>query len=202
MGIDLLAWYAEVSDALQTRESLRDGMQYLLRYCNERDPWSGWGEIEGLDFDSGVSELENWLNSVLTKEPPPSSVKAFWFGIFEPVYDGEIAYDTYIAGADEFDPNDDESFEWACDTSYFPDGRYAHCKILHELYHILKGAGCPSSAMGEYILCLAYTAFSVRELAKRVDKKLWLGTAKQRGLAVGFDSGDAVLLEPLTSEVG
>jgi hypothetical protein len=195
MEHDLSAWHGEVSKALGSPASLRDGMQTLLAYCNKKHRWKGWGEIGKLDFDSDVAELEKWLNGVLKNEPPPTSVKAFWFGIFNPVYDGETSSDTYIAGASEFDP-DDESFEWACGPDYFPAGRYAHSKVLHQIYQTVNGS--PASAIGEYILCLGYTAFAVRELAKCVDKKLWLGKSKQRGLAVGFDSGDGVLLDAVS----
>jgi hypothetical protein len=201
MEHDLSAWYAEVSKALHAQASLAHGMQALLAYCGKQYAWKGWSQIRELDFDSDVADLEKWLRGVLRNEPPPNSVKAFWFGIFNPVYDGETSCDTYIAGASDFDP-DDATFEWACGADYFPDGRYAHCKILDEIYRIVNGARPRASAMGEYILCLAYTAFAVRELAKRVDKKLWLGKSKVRGLAVGFDSGDGVLLEALTRQAG
>lgn len=191
MEHDLSAWHGEVSKVIDAHRSLQDGMAALLAYCNKQHRWMGWGRIGELDFDADVAELEKWLDGVLAKEPPPSSVKAFWFGIFNPVYDGETTCDTYIAGTSEFDAND-ESFEWACGPDYFPDGRYAHSKILDRIYQIVNGS--PASGMGEYILCLGYTAFAVSELTKRVDKKLWLGKSKQRGLAVGFDSGDGVLL--------
>lgn len=199
MDHNLSAWYGEVSKTLDAQASLRDGMQSLLAYCNTQYRWKGWAEVGELDFDSDVAELERWLCSVLKKEPPPSSVKAFWFGIFNPLYDGKTSCDTRIAGASEFDP-DDESFEWACDPDYFPQSRYAHSMILHETYQIVSSS--PASAMGEYVLCLAYTAFAVRELAKRIDKELWLGKSKLRGLAVGFDSGDGVILDALSRKTG
>lgn len=195
MEHDLSAWHSEVLKGLDARTSLWAGMQPLLAYCNKQHRWKGWGEIGELDSDSDVAELEKWLNNVLKKETPPSPVKAFWFGIFNPVYDGETTCDTYIAGASEFDA-EDESFEWACGPDYFPDGRSAHSQVLHQIYQTVNGS--PASAMGEYILCLGYTAFAVRELARRVDQKLWLGKSRERGFAVGFDSGDGVLLEPLS----
>jgi hypothetical protein len=201
MEHDLGAWYGEVSKSLDAQASLADGMRALLAYCEKQYRWRGWGQIRDLDFDSDITKLEKWLNGVLKKEPPPSSVTAFWFGIFNPVYDGETSCDTYIAGASEFDP-EDKSFEWACGPDYFPGDRYAHSRILNDIYQIVKGALSPASAMGEYILCLAYTAFAVKELTERVDKKLWLGKSKQRGLAVGFDSGDGVLLESVSRYAG
>jgi hypothetical protein len=195
MEFDLSAWYGEITKALSADASLRDGMQTLLAYCNKKHRWKGWDNIGELDFDSDVGEMEKWLKGVLKNEPPPSSVKAFWFGIFNPIYDGETVCDTYMAGASEFNP-DDESFEWACDPDYFPDSACAHSQILRDFYQTVNGS--PVSLMGKYILCLGYTAFAIRELATKVDKELWLGTSKERGLAVGFDSGDAVLLRPLS----
>jgi hypothetical protein len=197
MDQDLSAWHVEIRKTLDVQMRLADGMQTLLAYCDNKHRWKGWGKLRELDYNSGVDELEKWLTDVLKRSAPPSSVKAFWFGIFNPVYEGQTSCDTYIAGTSEFDPGD-ESFEWACGPDYFPDGRYAHCRILEEIYQTVSGADSPAGAMGEYVLCLAYTAFAARELAKRIDKELWLGTSKQRGLAVGFDSGDGVLLEALS----
>ncbi|MFO0979635.1 MAG: hypothetical protein U0996_24765 [Planctomycetaceae bacterium] len=195
MQSDLSAWFGEVSKALDSQVSLRDGMQALLAYCNEQHPWRGWGKIGGLDFEADVARLGTWLNGVLKKEPPPDSVIAYWFGIYNPVYDRQASCDAYIAGTKKFDPGD-ESFQWACNPVYFPAGKYAHSKVLDQIYRAVNKS--PVSAMGEYTLCLGYTAFAVRELVRRTDKDLLLGKSDQRGLAVGFDSGDGVVLEAVS----
>jgi hypothetical protein len=52
----------------------------------------------------------------------------------------------------------------------------------------------------EYPLCLAYAAFAVRELLNRIDPKLVLDSVGPVGVAVGFDSGDFLLLGRFTDE--
>lgn len=46
----------------------------------------------------------------------------------------------------------------------------------------------------EYPLCLGYGAFAVRELLRQTDASLILGGSQAVGIAVGFDSGDFVIL--------
>jgi hypothetical protein len=50
----------------------------------------------------------------------------------------------------------------------------------------------------EYPLCLGYAAFAVRELLLSVEPSLMLGKSNSVGIAVGFDSGDFILLGELT----
>jgi HEAT repeat protein len=52
----------------------------------------------------------------------------------------------------------------------------------------------------EYPLVLGYSAFAVRELLGQVEPPLLLGRAESLGVAVGFDSGDFVLLGELTND--
>jgi hypothetical protein len=46
----------------------------------------------------------------------------------------------------------------------------------------------------EYPLCLAYTAFAVRDLLNVLDASVVLKAVGPVGVAVGFDSGDFLLL--------
>jgi hypothetical protein len=69
------------------------------------------------------------------KEPVPTSTKAFYFGLYNPCHDGEQTANLYLAGADQFD-EEDETLEWACDPAYFPAGRYSHSEILRDVYAI------------------------------------------------------------------
>jgi hypothetical protein len=197
MTSDIPEWHSEVSKVVISDLPVSDGMSFLLSYCSKQCRWKGWNEIRELDFDSDVKHLEKWLADVLTKEPPSGAVNAFWFGILNPVYDGEASCDMYVCGANVFDP-EDGSFEWACEPTYFPDDRYARSTVLHDIYRIVQSARSPACEMGEYLLCLAYAALAMRALTSNVKKQLWLGKAQQRGLAVGFDTGDGVLLDTLT----
>ena len=50
---------------------------------------------------------------------------------------------------------------------------------------------------GEYTLCLGYSSLIVGEWCRGPMREKLLGAARLRGVAVGFDSGDAVLIDVL-----
>ena len=92
-----------------------------------------------------------------------------------------------------FEP-DDLSFDWACDPDWRPETGYAHSEILRAIYRIAyEGASLGNDA--EYPLCLGYAALVIRQLLNPTGQSLFTNAAVgHTGVAVGFDSGDAVLL--------
>jgi hypothetical protein len=52
----------------------------------------------------------------------------------------------------------------------------------------------------EYPLCLAYTALAIRELLNTVNPRMVLTAVGTVGVAVGFDSGDFLLLGRYTRD--
>jgi hypothetical protein len=50
----------------------------------------------------------------------------------------------------------------------------------------------------EYPLCLAYGGLAIRDLLRSVEPSVFLGKSPSLGVAVGFDSGDFVLLGKLS----
>ena len=170
-----------------------DGMPALIDFCTKLEKWRGWSAIRKLDYGADCRRLQKWLDTVLTKEPPSKSIKAYWFGMFNPVVDGETTCGIYVAGSNTFDA-DDDSFEWACDPAYFPNRRYAQSQVLDEIYRRVKSAKGDVPSYGEYVLCLGYAGLTVKSLAQKAVTEVWLGSKKQRAVAVGFDSGDGFLL--------
>jgi len=68
-----------------------------------------------MEIEKIYSALEKWVKGM--NEEPASDVIAFNFGLFE----SEEGYMSYLIGAKEYDPEDDD---WACDESYTPANRY------------------------------------------------------------------------------
>ena len=195
---DISKSHAKVVDVLRVESSLDDGMASLIDFCAEHEKWRGWNALRKLEFSTDRSRLSRWLKGLLTKAPPPKPIKAYWFGLFNPIVDGKTTCGIYVAGASAFDPEDD-TFEWACDPAYFPDGRYAQSQVLGEIYQsVAKKAG--GASYGEYVLCLGYVGLVVKHLAIKFGPETWLGAARSRALAVGFDSGDGVLLGSVTKD--
>ena len=190
---------AKVEAVMSAGDSLDAGMASLIDFCAEHEQWRGWGALRKLDFSADQKRLHRWLKRLLTKEPPPKAIKAYWFGLFNPVVGGKTTCGLYVAGAKHFDAND-ESFEWACDPAYFPDGRYAESQVLDEIYRTVCKAKGSVSSYGEYVLRLGFVGLVAKALATTIEATTWLGTTRSRVIAVGFDSGDGVLVGSVTKD--
>jgi len=148
-----------------------------------------------------------------------------WFGLFNPVYEGEDSADIYVSGS----PYDPANGDWACAVCWKPRGAYARSRVLKEVFdisygeeglsygeealsYVEEGVSYYDKAMlsehgerflmndGEYPLCLAYGALAVRRLATELEPRVLLGDAQRRALFVGFDSGDLICIGELTGD--
>lgn len=206
----MTCWPLEfVQQVVKSHTGVLGGMIELVDYCKASCPSSVWDKILRLDFAKDVACLQAWLRHVLTDEPPAENIKAFWFGLFNPDIAGQISCDLYLSGSVEFDP-EDETFDWACltDESYLPNGGYAKSRVLHEIYHIVHSdqpvfphpckmglcKGNTSCWLGEYALCLGYACLSIKEVLRSIEPTLLLGKARTRAVAVGYDSGDGIII--------
>ncbi len=64
-----------------------------------------------------------------------------------------------------------------------------------ERYNKAKGS---VSEYGEYVLCLGFGGLIIKTLAERIAPETWLGNSRARAVAIGFDSGDGILLGSIT----
>jgi hypothetical protein len=142
-----------------------------------------------------------WLQRPFRDEPPDWPLRGLWFGLYNPCYDGcTPAADLYVCGSERFyaDPDDND---WVVGPRWWPEDRYARSAVLADVYRIAyrQGAGRDErdGCLGndaEYPRCLGYGALAVRALLGAVEPSQILERADEVGVAVGFDSGDFVLL--------
>jgi len=198
MSFDIHASYRLVSEAVRQTESVEAGMKRLLTVLCRRPQLSRLTTLKSYDFGFEAQRIESWLAGVLTLEPPQRRIKAYWFGLFNPVRNGNTGADIYVVGADKFNP-DDESFEWACDPVYEPRHRYCGSRANEDLFLATKALPPESQATAAYVLQLGFSALAVRRALHTIPRRLLLSGASTRAVAVGFDSGDALLLEPIAT---
>src|SRR5688572_5015660 len=124
---------------VKSASSVRRGMSQLLDYCESNLPNSVWASIRQLDLEGDAVTLHIWLEKVLASEPPSQEINAFWFGLFNPIRNGEASCDLYISGSTKFDPQD-ETGEWETwdDNSYLPERRYANSHVLNGIYRLVS----------------------------------------------------------------
>ncbi|MFO0906965.1 MAG: hypothetical protein U0794_01145 [Isosphaeraceae bacterium] len=200
MELDIGLAYQWVVEELARERRVAEAMSALIDQCEAERPHPDWASLRALPFDD-LSPLRKWLESPFLEEPSAVPLQGLWFGLFNPCPDGRTPVaDIYVCGSTRFDPDPDDN-HWAVGPEWWPNARYAHSAVLADLYRIAYRQGRPAAEQkgclgndAEYPLALGYGAFAVRELLGQVETSLLLGRSDSLGVAVGFDSGDFVLL--------
>ncbi len=187
--------------SLGSGQSIDRLMSGLIDRCEAARPHADWARLRALPYDD-LAPLIDWLPRPFLTEPTPIPLAGLWFGLFNPVREDLPTADLYVCGSDRFFAEEDDN-SWAVGPCWWPEHRYSTSPILDAVYRIAYGAGVTDNTEllqndAEYPLCLAYAAFAVRELLTRCDRALILGSSRRLGIAVGFDSGDFVVLGELT----
>ncbi len=191
--MDISAAWDEIVRITFSASTVADGMSALIDYTAQTQPSTEWDELRSLDYQGDALALRGWLAGVLADEPPASDVKAYWFGVYNPVVDDEASCGFYVSGATEdYTP---DTLDWACwmEGTYLPQGRYAPSQFLPALYRTAQGVE-GAELLGEYTLCLGYVWLAVMAMARSLEPRLFLGSAEERPIAAGFDDGDNILL--------
>jgi hypothetical protein len=184
-----------VVEVIRGRLPLSAGMAELVSLCAARLPHPVWDQVRNLDFEPDAHELQAWLEHVLLVAPPPHEIDGLYFGLGE-YRDDERDTGTIcrldLVGGSGFDSRDEECL-WAVDPTYIPDVVPADSGVLKTIYRQVQMAGERHATLGEYVLGLGYGFLAVREMAEALRPQV-LKDRSWRGLAVGFNCGDVVLL--------
>lgn len=167
---------------------LDQGWAALIALFSKAAPDKAWDELGRLRLGEDVDALQVWLRELGKKERPGDDVVALWFGLFEG-QDGESRETgalLYVAGADRFDPLDDD---WPCDPAWFPDGRYASPAALWRVSTALARAGAKARNVAD-LACVACAALLVRAALPAVAAAV--APKDPRAVGVGWDDGDVL----------
>jgi hypothetical protein len=164
-------------------------MLAVIDECERQRPADGWKHLRELDYEQDGYRLSSWLTSALAEGPASASFKGLWFGLFNPVVDGDSSADIYVAGSAEFEPT---GIDWACNSTFYPEGRYLESAVLGGIYRIAYRSDDGLGNDAEHPLVIACGAM----LAKAALESITLrGPFRPvEGAAVGFDSGDFFFL--------
>lgn len=206
MELDLGETHNWIVGELARRRPVAQSMAALIDHCEAARPHPDWAKLRALPY-ADLSPLLEWVQKPFREEPPEVPLKGLWFGLFNPCPDGRTPIaDIYVCGSERFDP-DPHDQSWAVGPDWWPDARYASSAVLADIYHLAYRQGSRAAEQktclgndAEYPLVLGYSAFAVRELLGQVKPPLLLGPARSLGVAVGFDSGDFVLLGELMND--
>lgn len=194
---NVYALFERIEAVVRDSCSVSEGMVAVIDFCAEARPHEDWRLFRALDFDEDVRHLADWLQTLLGRDGAPGTIDGLWFGLVNPIYDGEATADMYLGGGEDAAKNPDA---WTGKLTWTPDGD-ARSEVLDGIYRIAYDQGMDGLGnYAEYPLCLAYACVAVRWLAATLPSEVLLGEAKQRVIEVGFDSGDFLEIGTLTPE--
>ncbi len=195
MALNLASIHRFIVKEIASKRSLRESMDRVIAKCAKARPHGDCEKFAALPYEN-LDGLREWIERPFREEPSKKKLAGLWFGLFNPVYSRKPVADIYVCGSTRFDPSPEDD-SWAVDADWWPEDRYAHSVILAKLYKIAhRKGGLANDA--EYPLCLAFGGLAVRELLRAGDPSVFLGKSPSLGVAVGFDSGDFVLVGKLT----
>lgn len=188
---------------LNKNGSFEEGWREVVGYHEALKPASYWEAISDLEAHQETQVVAEWLEGVLTSDPVPAPVQAFWVGIFQ-YPDEETKEDIYaihIVGADEYDADDMEDAEWASDPSYVPEERYWASGIFHQIHQLVQTApenDADERSFLDYILPIAYYSLLLNDVFQHhLPVADLLGGKRTVFISCGYDNGDFVSLLPV-----
>jgi hypothetical protein len=197
MALNLATMHGFVVKEIASRRSLRESMDRVIAKCSKGHPHHDWEKLRALPYED-LDDLREWIEKPFRLEPSKKKLKGLWFGLFNPVYERDPVADIYVCGSTRFDPSPVDN-SWAVGPDWWPENRYARSSVLARVYKIAyRKDGLGNNA--DYPLCLAYGGLSVRELLRACEPSMILGSSGSLGVAVGFDSGDFVLVGEMTRQ--
>lgn len=195
MALNHATMHGFVAKEIASKRSLRESMDRIIGKGAKGHPHDDWEKLAALRYDN-LDDLREWIEKPFREELSKKKLVGLWFGLFNPVYSRKPVADIYVCGSTRFNPSPHDN-SWAVGPEWWPEGRYAHSLVLAKLYKIAyRKDGLANDA--EYPLCLAYGGLAVRDLLRDADPSVFLGKSSSLGVAVGFDSGDFVLVGKLS----
>ena len=168
-------------------------MRRTLEFCRSKYHIQGVERLYELPFEKETEELKVWAQSILQFQPPPPSIQAYYFGLFDSVgKDRNVRPCLYLSGSELFDERE-ENQDWACSPSYFPEGRYIISEVLIVLEERARSTAEHVAELS-YLLQMSFAGSAISHVMQDLPKELTLGSRLSRGLAIGFDEGDLFLL--------
>lgn len=183
--------YHWIVNELKSRRPLSQSMSRLIDGCEAAHPHPDWARMRELPY-ADLSPLIRWLQQTFEARPPGDDHRGMWFGLSNPIRAGKTLADMSVLVCEEFDPDSPDA-AWTGTAGV--SGGQAKSDIMADIYSIAYRD--PEGGLGndaEYPLCLGYGALAVRDTLRALEASFILGKSDWIGVAVGFVSGDIILL--------
>jgi len=164
-------------------------MHSLIAECERQRPHPDWQRLRALDFDFKPHDLTSWITRATSEATEGQRYEGIWFGLNNPVRGGAASADVYIAAGPAFSS---DSLDWAQELTLFSRHRYLLSPVLASIYAVAYSSKRALGNDAEYPLVLGYGAMLARAALELNALPALMKSVK--GAAVGFDSGDSLIL--------
>ena len=189
MSYDYSLLFQNIIAAVSGGGSFEQRMNALITHCENQIPNKGWSGFREIDYEADNDRLKHWLPLACAEAVPSTLYKGIWFGLNNPVINGEPTADIYLAASQMFDRG---SIDWAASASFYPVNGYLGSQVLSSIYRLAHSGSGALQNYADYPLVLAYGAMAARAALENTE---FSGVfAQLNGAAVGFDSGDLLIL--------
>jgi hypothetical protein len=172
-----------VKDVIATAQGVRQGIDRLLRYFNERCPHPIWNEMVALDYEADVAAIQSWLES---HYPFPEAVEVLWFAFWD-VTDG-----FNLRGSTHWS-KDPEDWEWWYEDDF--RGKRYGSPVLEQMHALARRVDDPVIFprkkngvwdLTDYLLTIGYVGLAVAQVCRSTDRRRLLGGRSERWVVTGF----------------
>ena len=102
MSYDYEALFDCIVPAVSARAPFAERVLRVVDECERQHPHADWTAMRAIDFEADASNLLHWLSDALHAAPVGSSFQGLWFGMNNPVLDGQSTADLYVAASPTF----------------------------------------------------------------------------------------------------
>lgn len=175
-----------MAGVISKRLGVAESVEAIIQHCAADSPHPAWQRMLSLNYEADAEAIKAWFVRLLIDEPPPATINGLWFGLYE----SERGSEFYVSGSELF--GEDE--EWMCRLAWWPEGRYAGSTVHRQLLQLGRQASSDIGWLTSYAICLGHAAASVNALVDHLGPPAISQGKSSLAIAVGHDSGDALLL--------
>lgn len=198
MEINLVQAQDYLNDVLKKDLSIQDSMKDLISFCAEASPEDkkSWDFLLKRNYEEEIYQCKRWFEELLDKYPiNDENIDVFWFGMFN-IEDNDEVCGLYIAGL-EYEDSDTININGS--PSYLPR-KYMSSDLLHCLYTFTTQSGKWAFEVGEFLLCIGYSALLIKTVCQDINISPLLKEKAHCPVLVGVDTQEYTYLGKLSKE--
>ena len=188
MSYDITELWELITGLVAAPGDITRRMRKLIDFCASALPHDQWTTLRGIDFDMDNSRHSAWRADLYAVATTGEKPRGLWFGLANPVRNGNATLDIYCAARPNFDS---DGIAWAqhIDRSAV---RFLGSRVLAEIYSSAYATQDSLGNEAEYPLALGFGAMTARAVLEA--GPLTASLDQIAGAAIGFDSGDFMYL--------